>query len=413
MKQFFSRLLIITLVIGTSACSPDNEIASETIAIKVNKLEWGTTQLSGEFNPMPESSEMTTSKLWETTTFDDHTFNHFASIYEYDGKIFTMWMTHSADEHGPGQAIRYRVSNDFGITWTPVNYLFDPMDDIQLKRADKYSRYLNPVGFCELSDGFYVVAEAMDHPNLDVAPVGVIARRINNDGSLDAPFWIYRNDGLEMAPDPIVGYPAFTFDNSKLNEFINWFKIHRPASHGASGIVFESRLRVEEGIYVYHINGNFTEQSQTQLPDGGYIRIWRGFYSPYTQLRIYAQYSEDGITYPSPPGASSIPSTRSKAVIKNIDGVIILMGNPISTDGRVGRDPLIMAMTDATLRFNPENIYNLRSGGLENRFNGALKNGAFSYPDFLKMSNGKIGLVYSTYGKENIEFSTFNLPELQ
>src|SRR5690606_33566343 len=127
----------------------------------------------------------------------------------YKGRLYSMWMTHSSDEHGPGQTLRLRYSDDYGITWSAINYLFDPMDDINIKTVDRAGRFIMPIGFAELSDGLYAVGEVMDHPQLEIAPLGAIVRKINIDGTLGEAFWgwTYLEDGV--APDPVDGYLAY------------------------------------------------------------------------------------------------------------------------------------------------------------------------------------------------------------
>lgn len=370
---------------------------------------WTTTQLYGSYNTLPSSSDLFTRKIWETTTAGVFAFNHFSRIYEFNQRLFIMWMCHSHDEHGCGQFIRYSYSDDFGDTWSSADTLFPQMADM-IRDTGSNIRFLMPIGFCEISGDLYAVAEVNDTGDLSGGYVGATARKINTNGTLGDINVVWTYDGSNVITGK-TGYPTYTYDGTNWNAIKTWFTTSgkRPASHGSTGAILESRITTSGAI---SLSGTLIEQFELTMPYGSNFRIWRQLSGGITGTDYYyTQYSRDGTTWYAPI-KGNIPYPVTMGAIKQVGlNKIILVGNPHKDPALEIRSPLLMAVCGPDLQFLPQNIYNIRTGGSANRFEGSSKNGAYAYPDYIIMSNGRLGISYTTFGKEDIEFSSLIIPD--
>lgn len=373
---------------------------------------WGMSQISGNYQALPPESEFTNTKIWETTEAGNYSLNHYSRLFEHNGRLHLQWFTHSYDEHGPGQTLRYRYSDDFGATWSEVVNLFEPMDDINVRLSTREGRQIHAIGFVPIGNDLYALGDVIDESDLLSGFVGIIARKVNGDGSFGTPFWPWIYGGGTSVV-PVSGYPSYSYNSSLWAQMVDYYTApgQRQGTAASGGVVLESKLNPTTNVY--SLTGTLIEPSEVVLPfDAGVFRIWRAYNGSLNQDYYYAYYSKDrdGNTFYKP-FVTNIPYPVSLGSIEAINNKIVLIGNPENSTV-IGRDPLILAIADADFQFKESNVYNLRENGEANRFEGGSKNGAFSYPSFIMMSNGRIGCSYTTYGKEDIEFMSFNLPEI-
>lgn len=374
---------------------------------------WATTQESGSFGYLPDSLDIdSTAKLWVTTTEGEMALNHFARIAEWNGKLFVQWFTHNRDEHGPGQFLRWSMSSDFGETWTPADTLFPPMDDV-VELSTREGRAIHTLGFVPIGDSLYALGDVCDTADLLSGFRGVIARAIDNNGNLSDYIhwvWIYNGSG---SVTPVDGYPEYPYDPTNWNAILAYFTTpgQRPAGSASSSDTLESKISHVTGAYT--VLGTLIEPSEAVLPYGGYLRIWRRYIGAPSSINNYfLQYSFDGNTWGVPMGVgSNLPYPISLGCFVRLDSnKIALVGNPRNT-GSWSRDPMIIAVAGPDMIFKQSNIHDLRRWGSQNRFSGDAKHGAYSYPHAILMSNGRVGVVYTTFGKEDIEFMSFDVPD--
>lgn len=373
---------------------------------------WAMTKVSGNFQALPSESEFANAKIWETTVAGVYSLNHYSRITEHNGRLHVMWFTHSYDEHGPGQTLRHSYSDDYGLTWSSVVNLFDPMDDINVRLSTREGRQIHTIGFVAVAGDLYALGDVIDESDLLSGFVGIIARKVNSDGSFGTPFWpwIY-GGGTSVAP--VSGYPSYSYDPTLWPDFLAYYTTagQRQATAASGSIILESKLNHSTGAY--SMTGGLIEPSEIVIPyTNSVFRIWRQYTGVPSAPDYYAYYAKDanGDTFYKP-YVSNIPYPTSLGGLKVVGSKIILIGNPENSTV-IGRDPLILAIANADFQFKESNVYNLREDGEANRFEGGSKNGAFSYPSFIAMSNGKIGCSYTTYGKEDIEFMSFALPDI-
>lgn len=371
---------------------------------------WGMSKISGNFQALPSESGFVNTKIWESTVAGSNCFNHFSRLFEHNGRLHVQWITHSYDEHGPGQTLRYSYSDDFGATWSSVVNLFDPMDDITVRLATREGRQIHAVGFVPIGSDLYALGDVIDESDLLSGFVGIIARKVNSDGSLGTPFWPWIYGG-GTSVTPVSGYPSYSYNSSLWAQIVAYYTTpgKRQGTAASGGVVLESKLNPTTNAY--SVTGTLIEPSEIVIPYSNDVyRIWRAYNGSLNQDYYYAYYGKDtqGDSFYKP-YITNIPYPVSLGSIGVVDNKIILIGNPENSTV-IGRDPLILAIADAEMQFKESSVYNLREDGEANRFDGGSKNGAFSYPSFIRMSNGRIGCSYTTYGKEDIEFMSFLLP---
>lgn len=368
---------------------------------------------NGSYGYLPESSTIdSTEKLWTTTTDNVMTLNHFSRIAEWNNKIFVQWFTHNKDEHGPGQFLRYSISSDYGDTWTAADTLFPPMDDPSVRLSTREGRQIHTLGFVPVGDSLYAIGDVMDSSDLLSGYRGLICRTIDTDGNLSDYIhwlWIYDSTG---SVTPVAGYPSYPFDSTNWSVIYNYLRTpgQRPVGSGSSSAILQSKISHVTGAY--SVTGTLIEPAELEMPYGGYIRLWRRYIgAPSSVNEYFTQYSFDGDTWGVPMGVGAqIPYPVSLGSLVRLDNDrVALIGNPRNTDN-ISRDPLIVAIAGPEMIFHEVNIYDLRKGGPLNRYTGDAKNGRYSYPSVIKMSNGRIGVSYTTYGKEDIEFLSFEVP---
>ena len=317
-----------------------------------------------------------------------------------------MWDNHDYDEDGGGQRLKWAYSDNFGDTWTSAMELFPRHDNIQARLS---GRLMLPIGWVVISGELYALADILDSPLLSTGFVGTLCRKVNSDGTLGTIHWVQISGG-GTSVTPKSGYPSYSYDNTNWTAIVSYLTTQgRRASSGYSALS-QLQTKLDHATNSYTASGGLIEQSELRMPYGSYFRIWRAFSAATLNDCYWTQYSRDGVTY-FYPSTSDIPYPVSVGTVRQVAlNKIALVGNPKNT-GSIDRNPLIIAICGPDLIFKPQNIYTIRTCSDEHRFPGASKHGMISYPTFIMMSNGRIGCSYTTFGKEDIEFSSFILPD--
>jgi hypothetical protein len=331
-------------------------------------------------------------------------FNHICFAKECYGKIYVMYNTTNQIEGNPGGFVRYQYSDDYGLTWSNPITLFEPQDDLTKNGRTEDGRVIIPAGFVIINGELYAIGDVTDYTADQSSRVGVgeIARKINADNTLNDIYWIDTLSGSFTAPEPISGYPSYTF-NESLRALIRDYVIQNPPEQPTRyyGVPDNDPLNTWR---TYHNGNQLAEPSIVQLPTGGYLKLWRAL-SGFTNIKI-GQVSDNGVVW-GETFATEIPDSPSSTVTLNVDNKILVIGN---NEGST-RTPLFLAISQDGLTYNSENIYNVDTENNPAQYPDAFKNIGVQYPAAIRMSNNKILVAYSV-NKEDIRIAIFELPEI-
>lgn len=358
----------------------------------------------GNYPALSEVNQVNTI-IWEPTTEGVETYNHHPFVVEFGGALHVIHSTTDENEENPGQYIRYTKSEDGGTTWAPYSVIFEPQDD-SAKNYTEGGRVILPSDFAIIDGDLYAVCDVNDRgPGGESRPrygVGVLARKINLDGTFGTVYWIENKDGTLTAPDPITGFPSYAFNETlrlKIRTFFYDNPELRPDWYFSTPKT--DFLHTER----FFNSNSIREPRIVKLPTGQFLKIWRLIVSG-ASTKI-AQTSEDGFKW-SPAYDTGIPDSPSRTMaLRLLSGEILIIGN---NEGGL-RDPLFGAFSKDGLTYNSGNIYTIdnETGGAD--FGGFGKGTGVQYPHAIQLKNGRIAVVYSV-NKEDIKISIFDKPEL-
>lgn len=349
--------------------------------------------------------------IWTPTSENDRTYNHHPFIIEFGGYLHAVFSTHSQDEEGSGEYIRYSKSTDMGATLSTPITIFDSQDDIT-RDWTLGGRVCVSAGFAVVGDKLYGITDVNDRAagGEDRArlKVGVMAREINMDGTFGTAYWIENGDGSLIAPEPISGYPSFAFNATLRNQVRQYYYDNPDKRTDWYFSVLNTDLLYSQYSIpgVRDFNGNdLAEPRRIKLPSGQYLKIWRNLASGSNRKVI--QTSEDALTW-NAPYQSNIPDSPSRTMALTLsNGIIAVIGN---NEGAV-RTPLFLALSNDGLNFESANIYNIDTETSGAVFSGFGKGTGVQYPHATQLSNGKLCVVYSV-NKEDIRAAIFDIPNL-
>lgn len=357
---------------------------------------------NGYYNPL---SDILYTDLWNPMTEDDKTYNHHPFVEEHNGKLHFMHSTTNADEENPGMYVRY-TTTDLDLTnQEPYSDLFPPQDDLTKARS-LGGRVCVPSGFAKVGGDLYALTDVNDRSSgSDPRPrigVGILARKVNNDGSFGTIYWIENVDGSLNAPNPISGYPAYTFNASLRNQIRDYF-LNNPEERTDwyFSVPSSDPLYTEEDF-----NGKrLTEPRIVQIPDERYMKIWRLVDTVVTNKVV--QFSQYGFDWGAPYD-SQIPDSPSRTmVLKLSNNVVAVIGN---NEGDL-RDPLFLALSSDGLNYEAVNVYNIDNETSGAVYPGHGKGAGVQYPHAIQLSNEKLCVIYSV-NKEDIRAAIFDKPQL-
>lgn len=367
-------------------------------------INW-TAPTSGNYTILPNVIKR---DIWIPSTSLVETYNHHPFAIEHNGEIHVMHSTDASEEEGVGMYIRYTKSSDKFETQEPYQVLFEPQDDVNEIRSNG-GRVCIPSGFTIVEGELYALTDVNDRlSGSDPRPrvgVGVLARKINPNGTFDTPFWIENVDGSLTAPAPISGFPSYSFDSvmrQKIRNYWIYNVLEQP----------EWYLSTPDHDYLhtnYDLNGTdfLTEPRILKLLSNQFVKIWRYAGSVANYFK-YVQFSDYGYNW-TDPVISNIPDSPSRtAVVSTIDKKFILIGN--ADNGGI-RSPLFFIISNDGLNYDANNIYTIDTETSAPDFSGFGKGVGVQYPHAIELSTGEIFVVYSV-NKEGIRCSYFNKPNI-
>ena len=344
--------------------------------------------------------------IFSPTTSGVQTYNFHVFTIEFKGYVHIMFSTSNANEENPGQYVRYTKSNDEFVTQETIQVLFESQDDVN-KTFEESGRVCVPCGFVVVNNELYGVTDVNDrgaggNPR-DRFGVGVLARKINENGTFGAVEWIENIDATLTAPTPISGYPSYSFNSSLRTEIKNYYKNNvesRPDwyySVPSTDSIF-SRVDPFE-------DGRLVEPRVTQIKSGQYLKLWRFGQGATTKYKV-AQSSSNGFEW-SAPYETQIPDSPSRTSVNRLnDGSTCVVGN--NKSGRVG---LFIALSDDGLTYSSDNVYNVDYSNTAPVYAGENKAAGAQYPYAIHLKNNRILVAYSI-SKEDIKISIFDKPNL-
>lgn len=356
---------------------------------------------SGNYNTL---TGVQYTNLFVPATEGVNTYNHHAHIKEFGGELHAMYSTSNADEPAPGLYVRYQKSTDLGATWSSSVTLFESQDDINEDYTTTRGRQCMPTGFAIVNGELYGVTDVNDlGPNDENrAGVGVLARKINSNGSFGVVEWIENVDGTFDAPNPITGYPTYSF-NQALREDIRNFYLSNPENLPTwyYSVPLNDPLRSR---FPYS-SGEVTEPSAIELNNGNVFKLFRGLgvSTDFKLAQAGASLNNMDSIY-----VTNIPDFPSRTkILKLNDGRVAIIGN----NQNANRTPLFLAICDESFNISSANLYNVDTETTGASFSGFGKGTGVQYPDACQLSNGKLAVMYSV-NKEDIRVATFDIPEL-
>jgi len=344
--------------------------------------------------------------VWQPTTPEEGTFNHFAALFFHNNRFHAMWVNNWHCENCAGQRILYSSSKD-AMEWTSPVELF-PSPGPVLTRGER--------GLWLASDRWAVVDGKL-YAVVYVFGTGshsyTIAREIAHDGTFGTPFPLRQISERAAVPE-FMRRPRF---NSELSQkFNNWYKINDEVSFWAynDNIGLPSR-----GIDETRLLESFAWRSKQGMVIG--LRD----YSTHTRDNVLVSSNRIYVSFPDGKGGwtaaypTDIPDSHSRAQARRLsDGRVLLVGNQIAHKFDEGiylsRDPLTIAVSPDGEFFTK--VFALRSGGQDGtrhriqRLPGQGPTG-YGYPSMI-IHNDMIYVLYSI-NKEDMAITVVPLSAIK
>lgn len=369
-------------------------------------ITWGASD-AGAY---PDLSGVVKVDVWVPTS-EEASNNHHPFLENAYGDVFLSFSTTNSGEENPGQFVRYTKTSDYGETWSTIDTLFPSMDDISKDRAIEGGRVIIPAGFAIVDGELYGLGDVNDRdsdaessPTRKRIGVGIVARKINNNGTLGTIYWIDNIDNSFTSPSPVSGFPSYAFNISLRTSIKRYFYEHpekRPTWHFSVPVTDFLRTR-----YLTIDEEELCEPSITQLPNGQWLKLWRPCFGAISTDRKRAQTSVYGYIW-SESYETQIPDSPSRSeIITLYNNVVMVVGN-----NQTGRRYLFTSFSSNGYNYAANNVYIIDEETAGPTYPNPGKGTGVQYPYPLQMDNGKVIVAYSV-NKEDIRVATFNIPVL-
>ena len=365
-----------------------------------SSITWGAAD-TGDY---PTLAGVVKTDVFTPTISLIDTYNHQPALIEHYGAgvLHTIWQSHKQNEQS-SLRIFYSKSTDYGATWSSRVEIFEHQDDVD-KALNLPVRQCLASGFIVIENELYAISDVNDIDDTIVDSrigVGVLARKVNSNGTFGTVEWFENFDGSLTAPSPIPTYPSYNFNNvlrDKIKTEIN--------SNPEKTLTWYQGVPITDTYNTEVIYGSdlLYEPSVCQLPNGQWLKLWR--WQKSNSYKV-AQFSTYGVSW-GDINVTEVPDNPSKTTLLKSGDKILMVGNNQNTQ----RFALYLAVSTNGLDYNVNDIYNLDRDSNLISFSGAGKSQGCQYPSLIKMSNGKHACIYSIK-KENIRFSTFDITQPQ
>ena len=329
-------------------------------------------------------------------------YNHHTHIIRHRNNFFVAWSNHPSDEDERGQRVLLSRSQS-GHSWNAPIVLFPPV-----KSGTGQELVLTANGWLVFDDVLYAIADLhdnlgwTDNEGFVIAKqqsalynrtaqrsMGRLGRRVNDDGTLGAPFWLARAEALDtVCPNCQPQTELAGALNAMLQEPLN--RRHWQLIDGNLKGYWVDRYPIKSD------DGHHLAEPTTYLAQGGLlVRLFRDLdLSHY----LYATTSSNGGKSWSQPSRTDIPDSPSLSSAGELpDGRRYILGNPVPGS----RDPLAIRFSEDGVRFGAAQL--IRGGAPALRLPGKYKGPGFQYPAAVVADNA-LWVVYSV-NKEDIEVS--------
>lgn len=344
--------------------------------------------------------------IFSPTTSGFQTYNFHPFIIEFGGYTHIMFSTSNENEENPGQYVRYTKSNDEFATQETIQVLFESQDDVN-KLFEESGRVCVPSGFVIIDGDLYGLTDVNDrgaggNPRTREG-VGLLARKINLNGTFGDVEWFENIDTTFTSPTPISGYPSYNFNSvlrTKIRQYLYDNVDKRPDWYYSvpnTDYLF-SRIDPFE-------DGRLVEPRVTQIKSGQYLKLWRFAQGATTKNKV-AQTSDYGFDW-GEPYETQIPDSPSRTSITRLsDGSTFVVGN-----NKSGREGLFVAFSNDGLTYKNDNTYNVDYSNVNPVYAGENKTAGCQYPYSIQLSSGRIMVAYGVK-KEEIKISVFDAPTI-
>jgi len=337
-------------------------------------------------------------------------YNHHPHLTRYKEKFFAAWSNHQADEDVGGQRVLLSESRN-GERWSAPVLLFPP-----LQAEDGKGLVLTANGWLELDGTLFAIAdlhEDIGWSNADGLVVsrirsssyhrparkalGRLARQVNPDGTISAPFWVLRLDNARAVCKTCQLQPTLAakvevalrhplnrraWDFAEANKHGYWIDRYPVKAADGHRLVEPTTYRGSRHLLVRLLR---------DLDDSNFV---------------YASVSSDGGKNWSAPRRTTIPDSPSRSFAGNLpDGEVFLIGNPVKGI----RDPLAIRLSRNGVIFGKAML--VRRDSPPMRRTGRYKAAGFQYPSAVVAKN-ILWILYSV-NKEDIEISQVPLQSLR
>lgn len=375
--------------------------ANESVE-SISNINWNASEDGNYQNNLAKTKRI----IWQPTQANDRAYNHHNFLKKHNNALHIIHSTCNTGEEDPGMWIRYTKITDlvnFNNHTTHVD-LFPPQDDVS-KPILEGGRVCVPCGFAIVNGELYGVTDVNDrsasneHPR-DRVPVGILARKINDDGTFGAIKWIKNKQGNTVAPLPISGYASYDFDFNLGLSIDNYFRSHPNNYPVWYFSVPDSDPLYNRGVF----NGDVLVEPSSCVINETILKLWRKTgVAPYYKI---GQTSINGIVW-SDPFETGIPDSPSLSKVLNIGSNIGIIGNNFGGT----RIPLFFAISEDGLSYESLNVYDIESQTTSLVFSGHGKGIGFQYPSLIDLEDGRLASCYSE-NKENIILSVFDKPPI-
>jgi hypothetical protein len=345
---------------------------------------------------------------------DNGAFSHHSYITWYDGVFYAAWDNHIRDENGSGQRGLMRRSYDGGQTWTDLEELFPPQDEmLPAATAMIGRRYQTLNGFVVVDGMLYAMSDVADWEGPSIrdrvrVSIGRLCRAISPDGSVGDLFWL-----AAEAPEPVSGFEAYPAGDpdqvAKINHNIKLpgneiqldFTIRKPRS--------DDNHRMTEPVPSY------------RLSDGTWVKIYRDMGLADAQSleeeedtksrRNYVAFSfDDGHTWTTPT-RTSFPDACARSDAGMLpDGQYYVINNMLPLSTKLG-GRMLLGISLSYDGLNYDRAAMLRFPAPTQRYQGRAKAIGYQYPNSVVVGDD-LWIMYSV-NKEDIELMRISLSELQ
>lgn len=364
---------------------------------------WGAA-LDGNYTTL---SGITKSTIFIPTTTDVDTYNHHIQSFYYYDAIHCIFSTHENAELGYGSRIRYSKSTDYGVTWSTPIELLEAQDDSTADYTTVSGRQSIACGFAIYNSELYAII-SVDELGANASyrsGVGILAVKINSNATFGIPVWIDTPESDFVAPSAVPTYTSYSFDTSLRTNLRSYMILNQYKSDQISYFATST----SDPLYVREdYSGNeLSEPSVAKLPNGQYIKLWKGVSNYKTAQTSTNQISWGNTFLTNIPDGTGTQRSRER-IYKMNNGNVCVIGNNQGTS----RDPLYFSMSSDGLNYASGNTYNIDVTTYGSQFSGQGKSRGAQHPTQpIELPNGKLCVCYN-WNKEEVYSATFDIPSL-